>query len=147
MSHEFWAITCYFNPMHWRRRLANYRLFRQHLHIPLVAVELGYDGQFELQAGDADILIQIPGRDVMWQKERLMSVALAAVPPTIEKIACLDSDVILQRADVWRQASRILERNAIAQLYSHALYLPADHPLDFESMAPTQAAPGFAWLR
>ena len=56
---DLWAITCYFNPMHYRRRLANFRIFRDHLQLPLVAVELAYGPEFELQAQDAEILIQL----------------------------------------------------------------------------------------
>src|SRR2546429_9079813 len=33
-----WAITCYFNPMGWRRRLANYHAFRRRLSLPLITV-------------------------------------------------------------------------------------------------------------
>ena len=52
---RLWAITCYFNPCQYKRRLQNYRVFRERAGIPLVAVELSYADQFELQAGDADI--------------------------------------------------------------------------------------------
>ncbi len=148
MNDSFWAITCYFNPMRWRRRLANYRVFRRHLRVPLVTVELGYDGKFELGAGDADILVQMPGDDVMWQKERLLNIALGAVPPTIEKIANLDCDAVIERTDVWDEASRVLQRTPITQLFSHVFYLPADYSLDFELMRQTcNPGPGFGWLR
>jgi hypothetical protein len=148
MGSDFWAITAYFNPMHCRRRQLNYRVFRQHLTIPLVAVELGYDGQFDLGPGDADILVQIPGTDVMWQKERLFNIALSRVPPAIDRVACLDSDICLNRPDVWREAGRVLQRFPIAQLFSHVFYLPADHPLDFALMQETlPPCPGFGWLQ
>ena len=148
MTDDFWAITTFFNPMHWRRRLSNFRIFRQHLRIPLVAVELGYDGLFELDTTDADILVQLPGHDVMWQKERLFNVALSHVPPWVNRVACLDSDIIFERSDVWRNARRALERSPITQLFSHVYYPPPDHPFDFELMGQTQVpAPGFAWLR
>jgi len=34
------AITCYFNPAAYRRKLDNYRIFRRHLGVPLICVEL-----------------------------------------------------------------------------------------------------------
>ena len=55
VSATFWAITCYFNPVGYRRRLENYHLFRQRLNVPLVTVELSFDERFQLSAGDADI--------------------------------------------------------------------------------------------
>jgi len=75
-GHDLWAITCYFNPAGYRRKLANYRLFRQHLVIPLVAVEMGYGHDFELTNDDPDIMVQLRGGDVLWQKERLLNLAL-----------------------------------------------------------------------
>ena len=39
-----WAITAYFNPVGYRRRLWNYRFFRKQLSLPLVTVEFGWRG-------------------------------------------------------------------------------------------------------
>ena len=83
---ELWAITSYFNPASYRRRLANFNTFRQHLPIPLVAVELAYDADFELQEADAEILIQLRGGALLWQKERLLNVALQALPAACRKV-------------------------------------------------------------
>ena len=79
-----WAITSFFNPVRYQRRLLNYRVFRSRLGIPLVAVELSFDGQFELTKCDADILIQVSGGAVHWQKERLLNIALESVPPMLK---------------------------------------------------------------
>ena len=56
-----WAITAYFNPVGYKRRLSNYRMFRANLGAPLATVELSFDGRFELTERDADLLIQIHG--------------------------------------------------------------------------------------
>ena len=39
-----WAITTFFNPVRYKQRLRNYRLFRKTLGVPLIAVELSHDG-------------------------------------------------------------------------------------------------------
>ena len=52
-----WSITSYYNPAHYKRRLPNYQRFRENLATPLATVELSYDGTFELEKNDADILI------------------------------------------------------------------------------------------
>jgi hypothetical protein len=148
MSDSLWAIAAYFNPMHWRRRAENFRRFRQQLRIPLVAVELGYDGRFDLTPGDADILLQFPAADVMWQKERLFNLALAALPPEVDAVACVDGDVVFHDPDVWAKTRRALDREPIVQCFSHMYYLPADFPREvglIESALP--ACPGFGWLR
>jgi hypothetical protein len=55
-------------------------MFRANLGAPLVTVELSFDGRFELTDQDADVLIQLCGGALLWQKERLLNLALKAVP-------------------------------------------------------------------
>lgn len=113
-----WAITSYFNPRHYRRRLANYRVFRSRLALPLVTVEWSCDGTFELEAGDADILLSLRSPDLLWQKERLLNLAMAAVPAHVDRVVWLDCDVVFARPDWWREALRALERDVLVQLFS-----------------------------
>jgi len=91
-----WGITCYFNPVGYRRRLDNYRIFRQRLKVPLVAVELSFDKKFQLASADADILVQLHGSAVLWQKERLLNVALKSLPQVCDKVAWLDCDIVFE---------------------------------------------------
>jgi hypothetical protein len=121
-----WAITSYFNPMGYRRRLANYRLFRARLNVPLVAVELAYGPDFELNADDADVLIQLRGRDVLWQKERLLNLALQALPGECSNVAWLDCDVIFEDDDWPERVNKALQDSAILQPYSHVYHLPRE---------------------
>ena len=146
---DLWAITAYFNPMHWRRRRENYRRFRQALRLPLVAVELGYDGQFDLAAGDADVLLQFPAADVMWQKERLLNLALAAVPPHVDKIVAIDSDVIFLDDDplAGRESARSIARRCCTPSRMSTTCRPTTHStsrLIEQTRAPCL---GFGWLR
>ena len=121
-----WAITSYFNPVGFRRRLSNYRIFRANLAAPLVTVELSFDGRFELAGSDADILIQLSGGAVLWQKERLLNLALKAVPSEVEKIAWLDCDVILERTDWVKEAQRQLNEFKVIQLFSAAVEINSE---------------------
>ena len=115
---ELWAITSYFNPRHYRRRLANYKTFHLQLAVPLVTVEWSCDGVFELDASDADVLVQLGSPDLMWQKERLLNLAVAAVPQHVQRIAWLDCDIVFGRPDWWREALHLLDRVALVQLFS-----------------------------
>ena len=123
---HLWAITSYFNPMGWRRRLANYRLFRERLSIPLVAVELAYGPDFELNQTDAEILLQVRGGDVMWQKERLLNVAVQALPPGCRNAAWLDCDIVFEADDWPERVSGLLDQFMIVQPFSQVHYLPRD---------------------
>lgn len=114
---DFWAITAYFNPMHYRRRLANFRVFRKQLHLPLIAVELAFGRDFELQTDDAEILIQLCDGAVLWQKERLLNIALQALPSNCRKVAWLDCDIIFAMPDWHEAAAFLLDRCALIQLF------------------------------
>lgn len=118
-----WAITSYYNPVGHARRLANYKRFRANLGIPLVTVELSFNGVFELEKDDADILIQISGAALLWQKERLLNLALKAVPADVEHVAWLDCDVVLKRIDWAAGAEERLKDLNVVQLFSDAIFV------------------------
>ena len=123
---DLWAITCHFNPVGYRRRLENYRTFRRHLKVPLVAVELSFGEEFQLASGDADILVQLRSSSVLWQKERLLNVALRSLPDTCTKVAWLDCDIIFESDDWIERASRALDKFALVHLFKDRNELPMD---------------------
>ncbi|MET0165151.1 MAG: hypothetical protein ABW318_09120 [Vicinamibacterales bacterium] len=121
-----WAITSYWNPMRYRRKLANYRLFRERLGVPLIAVELAYGEEFELGEDDAEILVRRRGRDILWQKERLLNIALQALPQSCCKIAWVDCDVVFEAPDWAERTSLLLDRAALVQPFSRLHRMPTD---------------------
>jgi len=121
-----WAITSYFNPAGFKSRLPNYRAFRSNLAIPLVTVELSFDGRFELAEGDADILVQISGGAVLWQKERLLNIALQRVPAGVGNVAWIDGDLIFERSDWVTEAAAKLEEVPVVQLLTEQVDLEPD---------------------
>ena len=125
-----WAITSYFNPMGYESRRRNYRTFWRHLEdVPLLTVEQGHLGRFELEPDDATVLVQIPSRDVMWQKERLLNRALEALPPECHTVVWLDSDILFECGDWPRRAVEAVQGATMAQLFSRTYYLRRDADL------------------
>ena len=119
-----WALTSYFNPVRYKQRLSNYRIFRSNLNIPLVTVELSFDGEFELAKNDADVLIQLSGGAVLWQKERLLNIGIKSIPSAVKNFAWIDCDILFARSDWAKEAEEQLnERYNIVQLFSKAIYL------------------------
>jgi hypothetical protein len=135
---KLWAVSCYVNPMGYQRRRQNYLRFRRSLSVPLLTVELSYRDGFELEESDADILIRLRGRDVLWQKERLLNVALAQLPRECEKLAWLDCDVLLD-GDWPRETERLLDQFSVVQLFSHLIHLQPDGLLEEAESAPPSA--------
>lgn len=127
---RLWAITCYFNPAGYRRRLENYRWFRQRLAVPLVAVELSFNGEYELRPEDADVLVQLDQGDILFQKERLLNVSLSHLPVECKAVAWIDCDVLFG-TPTWHVATlAALEHSAIVQPYSERFDLPPDSSPD-----------------
>jgi hypothetical protein len=115
--------------------------------VPLVTVELSFDGRFELADNDADILVRLSGGAVLWQKERLLNLAVKAVPANVEKIAWLDCDVILERADWADEAKRHLNKFNVIQLFSDVVHINSeDHEKRSDRCNGHAAVPGVASL-
>jgi hypothetical protein len=121
---EIWAITSVFNPAGYQQRYKNFKIFREHVAVPLVTVELGYGDDFELKKGDSDVLVQLRGSSVLWQKECLLNIALSKVPARVPVVAWLDCDVIFQRSDWATQAVERIQQNPLIQLFSEVEDLP-----------------------
>jgi hypothetical protein len=119
-----WAITAYFNPIRYQRKRANYRIFRQHLGLPLIAIELAYGADFELADDDAEIVIRRRGGDVLWQKERLLNLALQALPNECRKVAWIDCDVVFEDTDWAERTCVLLDGAKLVQPFTHLHRMP-----------------------
>jgi hypothetical protein len=95
-------------------------------------VELSFDGRCDLTDEDADVLIQLSGGAVLWQKERLLNLAVKAVPSNVNKIAWLDCDVILKRGDWVNEANRQLDEFNATQLFSDLVHVNSE---DYEKQS------------
>lgn len=133
---ELWAVTAYFNLTGSVRRRANFDCFRRHLSVPLLAIEWNPDGMFELNREDADIVLQVSGGDLMWQKERLLNLAAQSLPDHAKHVAWMDCDVLFTNPGWADAANEALARHEVIQLYS-AVAFP-----DEADSARLRAAPG-----
>jgi hypothetical protein len=119
---SFWGIAVYFNSHGYKNKLKHYRRFRQANQkqgLRLLSVELAFNNHpFELNSGDADILIQRRSSSVMWQKERLLNIALKALPPDCDKLVWLDADIIFHNDNWIEESCRLLENIESSSLFS-----------------------------
>lgn len=121
-----WAITTYFNFSGYKSKLKNYRYFHSKLNIPLLTVEFSLTGEFELSQEDADILIQIQGGAMLWQKERLLNFAIDALPSNVNNVAWIDCDILFANPNWHIEALEELQHQKIIQLFTYAMYLEKD---------------------
>jgi hypothetical protein len=123
-----WGIAAYFNPAGYRNKLENFRLFRSSLKrqgLPLIVVEavMG-DKAFELQDEDADRVIRVRATAVLWQKERLLNIALSHLPADCDKVVWLDTDVLFGDDHWIVNLSQELENFVVVQPFAQAAQLP-----------------------
>jgi hypothetical protein len=134
-----WVVTSYYNPERYQRRFNNFKAFRKHLNAPLLVVELAKPGQHQLCKEDGDIVISLTGEDRIWQKERLLNIAIAELPPHVEYVAWVDCDVIFGDEEWPRQAlARLAQNGGLLQLFDHSHHMPSD--LDTASISPEACA-------
>lgn len=157
---ELAAVCAYFNPCHYQTRLSNYHLFRQGvvktgLHLLTVECAFAKD-EFELTG--VDNLIQVRSPDVMWQKERLLSIGIQQlVRDGFSKIAWLDADIRFGQ-DLWPQyLAKALDESPLVQAFSRATALGANpgqglvrpgvifHWQKTKAFEPRQCHIGLAW--
>jgi hypothetical protein len=126
---SFWGITTFFNPCHYRIRIDNYKRFRESSKrqgLKLICVELAFGkSAYELKEDDAEIMVRVRTKNVLWQKERLLNIGLKHLPPDCDKILWLDADILFFN-DRWiEQASQLLNAYIALQPFSCAILLPA----------------------
>ncbi|MFN7947836.1 MAG: hypothetical protein U0Z53_20975 [Blastocatellia bacterium] len=126
---DFQVITSYFNPFNYCTRRLNYEIFRHALRaagLPCLTVECAFDQQpFTLPAA-ADV-IQVRSRSLMWQKERLLNLAVSWLPPAVRYVAWIDCDVLFTSPDWAVQTVRLLQQYAIVQPFTFGIRLPQGH--------------------
>ncbi len=140
---DLWVVTAYFNPESFRSKRENCDRFRASLDaagIPLLAVECAFDDRpFDLAPSPS--VLHVRGRDVMWQKERLLNLAIAALPGAARKVAWLDADVLFENPGWAAEASRRLDEVPVVQPFDRAVRLPRGESADDGS---GESYPGFA---
>jgi hypothetical protein len=142
-----WAITTYFNPLKYKSRLRNYRTFRQHLDLPLCTVEQSTSCEYELGKDDADIRVTLFSKDVLWQKERLLNIALSQLPQEARIIVWVDCDVVFGQLNWHSELHDILNTFPLLQCYSHLVDLGEDQVLESAMVAqPATTRYSVAWL-
>ena len=119
------AITAFFAPPEQKIRKKNFRVFRQNLGIPLIVVEWSQLGEFQIDKGDCDHLIQLAGGDNLWQKEALLNIGInKARELGNDKIVLLDADVVFLERCWHKYVSEALDKHTFVQCFSNCHYLP-----------------------
>lgn len=125
-----WVITAYYNPAGFRTRRANYEAFAFLLRrsgIPMLTVECAFGDQPYDLPESADV-IRVRSESMLWQKERLLNLAVSWLPPTCKCVAWLDCDLVFANPDWAAETVARLERVPVVQVFTTCNRLPQDYP-------------------
>jgi hypothetical protein len=122
-----WGITAYFNPEQYKNKYKNYKKFREaskQQGLQLITVECAFDNTpFELSKKDTDILVQVRCESVLWQKERLLNIALEHLPKECTKVAWVDADILFLNENWISETTKLLDTYKVVQLFDTAVRL------------------------
>lgn len=162
---DLWTITCVFNPSGYRTKLENYHRFAEKFResgLPLLTVECAFSGEPFTLPSNPDV-IQVRSDSILWQKERLLNIALERLPSGAKKVVWIDSDLLFADPGWAVQTSKLLDSVAFAQPYQEWIRLPENNlsyhgegetGFSFASTSQTDPGsiaqmqhglPGFAW--
>ncbi|MGH7960327.1 MAG: hypothetical protein ACRERD_00690 [Candidatus Binatia bacterium] len=120
-------VTSYFNPAGYKSKLHNYETFKDRIarsNLPLLTIECAFgDEAFTLPP--APDVIQVRTKHIMWQKERLLNLAIARLPSRCTKVAWLDGDILFENPGWAVETSRLLDRYPVVQPFATAIRLPS----------------------
>lgn len=122
------VVACHFNPCGYKSRERNLLAFLRRMNargIPVFVAELVFPGGSPLlHERDGSVTAwHFAGTGVMWQKERLLNLAIERLPDRFTKVAWIDADVLFPDPLWYDRASALLESCAIAQLFERAYQL------------------------
>lgn len=144
LDSKLWVITSYYNPAAYRTRKLHYKRFREQLKLPLATVEMAFDGRKDLTASDADILLSLDQGDVLWQKERLLNLAMKVLPDHCEAVAWLDCDILFDSLDWAKKTMEALEKYKLVHAFNGFYDIPRGEEEDWQAVAmksePTPSA-------
>lgn len=111
------CISSYFNPTNSKKIKENYLTFRKNLKVPLTTVELAFNDQ-PFFISDS-IKIRGDRNNIMWQKERLLNIAIDSLPNNIDKIAWIDADILFENEKWFYDTEKELDDYGAVQLFEY----------------------------
>ena len=117
------VVSCHFNPQGYNNPRENTEKFiESHKNATIHLVELAFDeDEFEFP----DAWMHIRGtreRNLMWQKEQLLNIAIDKLANSYDAIAWVDSDILFTNDDWQQQIIDCLRSKKICQAYRHAYW-------------------------
>lgn len=120
MPSDIAVITPYFNFANYDSVRQNLYRFRQSLTYKTTVVELSLTGRFHCATESHDLRLASDVRSIMFQRNRLVNLAIRRLPDSIKKVAWVDGDVLFEDPQWLDKLSEVLDDVEIAQPFDTA---------------------------
>jgi hypothetical protein len=128
---DLWLISCYYNPNQYLSITNNFNRFIgsvENANLNYLIVECTF-GEQDFILPKSRHIIKVRTSDVLWQKERLLNIALANLPDNCKKVVWIDCDVLFENPDWARETSARLDHARVIQPFREAVRLP-EHAIE-----------------
>lgn len=124
---EIWGVIAHFNPAGYTNKLdhlslAASRVRRQGLRLLIVEAAFSKSA-FAVSSELADVVVQVISPAILWQKEALLNIGIAALPRSCDKVVWLDGDVMFGSDEWVRETASLLNSFVMVQPFVRALWL------------------------
>ncbi len=119
---DFTVITSHFNPCGYASLRQNYERFVAQMaaaNVALYTVELAFNNA-PFSIPKTSRVIQFRTHDVLWFKENLLNLVSRLLPASVRKVAWIDHDVEFSDPHWAQNASKLLDRFKVVQLFGEA---------------------------
>ena len=117
-------IVPFFNYSINPRMIQNYKRFRDELgHDDVFVIESTREVDFQIPESANFIRIEAKEENVMWQKERMINLAIENLPKEYTDIAWIDADILFEDKDWHKELQDRLNRYSFVQLFNTAEWL------------------------
>ena len=126
MANDIWIVTSFFNPCHYSTKKINFELFASRVRAigaQLLVIEMAQN-EDEFELSENHYVLRVRGDCLMWQKERMLNIAIAKLPSSCTKVAWIDCDILFEYDEWLDRTSQALEHHAVVQPYESCVRLP-----------------------
>jgi hypothetical protein len=125
VPNDLWVVSAYFDSEGYASKLGalqSYVSVMERSGIPMLLVE-GSFGRRPFLLPKSDKILQIRCPSIMWQKERLLNVAIDHLPGSCKKVAWLDTDIFFENPRWAVETANLLDKFPIVQPFDLVLWL------------------------
>lgn len=134
MKYKIGIVTSFFNPCKYKSLRNNVYSFVNGLgklseRLTLVALE--FDKEDTLKGLDYYFVEGSKPKNLLWQKECLLNIAIQNLPKEYNAVAWVDADILFDNQKWITDAEKALQTHQVVQLFNRCTYLKKDGSSDF----------------